>query len=46
MVKFRCTKCNFEMEPYDKTKKQPFDQCPYCGRKGTMVIKRHILEEI
>jgi predicted RNA-binding Zn-ribbon protein involved in translation (DUF1610 family) len=46
MVKFRCTKCNFEMEPYNKERTVPFKRCPYCGKEGTMSIKRHIIEDI
>ncbi|MBW3014862.1 rubredoxin [Candidatus Woesearchaeota archaeon] len=46
MVKFRCTKCNFVIEPLKKDRKEPFHRCPYCGTEGTMKVKRHILEEI
>jgi len=46
MVKFRCKKCRFEIEPLKKDRTKPFNKCPYCGAEGTMDIKKHILEEI
>ena len=46
MVKFRCSKCGFEIEPYNKERTRPFAKCPYCGTEGTMGIKKHILEEL
>jgi predicted Zn-ribbon and HTH transcriptional regulator len=46
MVKFRCMKCGFEIEPYNKDRTKPFTRCPYCGTEGSMSIKKHILEEL
>ena len=46
MVKFKCSKCNFEMEPYNKDRDKPFFRCPYCGVEGSMAVKKHILEEL
>lgn len=46
MVKFRCTSCNFETEPYNKDRSKPFARCPYCGKEGTMIVKKHILDEL
>lgn len=46
MVKFKCSKCNFEIEPYKKDRNKPFFRCPYCGTEGSMSVKKHILEEL
>lgn len=45
-VKFRCSKCKYEFEPWKKGRTKPFTRCPYCGTEGTVVEKKHILEEM
>jgi len=46
MVKFKCGKCGFEMQPLKRERTDPFARCPYCGTDGTMGVRKHILEEL
>lgn len=46
MKRFRCNKCNYEFYPRAKDKEEAPFRCPYCGKEGSVVEKRHILEEI
>lgn len=45
-AKFKCTKCKYEFLPWKEGRTKPFKRCPYCGTEGSVVEKKHILEEL
>ncbi len=45
-TKFRCSKCKYECFPWKEGRTKPFSRCPYCGTEGTLIEKKHVLEEL
>jgi putative FmdB family regulatory protein len=35
---YRCTKCHYEFEEFQKISEPPIEKCPRCGRKTERVI--------